>query len=202
MSHTWKNAKEGKHIRYSPYFALSFPPHAPHSDAYVGQLAGVARWCFDLDGICNSLVYLALLAFRKVFVNAYAIEYFLMLADVSVRVHRMQMHCVSISPFAFPVLFNNFCIYSHVTFVLRYFQVWVNQGDIILVGLRDFQDSKADVILKYTPDEARNLKTYGEFPESVRINETVTFVEDGFDEDIEFGDEISSDEEADDVDAI
>lgn len=78
----------------------------------------------------------------------------------------------------------------------------MNQGDIILVGLRDFQDSKADVILKYTPDEARNLKTYGEFPESVRINETVTFVEDGFDEDIEFGDEISSEEEEDDVDNI
>jgi len=82
------------------------------------------------------------------------------------------------------------------------FQVWINQGDIILVGLRDYQDSKADVILKYTPDEARNLKTYGEFPESVRINETVTFVEDGFDEDIEFGDEISSEDDADSVDNI
>lgn len=83
-------------------------------------------------------------------------------------------------------------------------QVWVNQGDIILVGLRDFQDSKADVILKYTPDEARNLKTYGEFPDSVRINDTVTFVEDGFDEDIEFGDEVSSEEEnePDEIDAI
>lgn len=81
-------------------------------------------------------------------------------------------------------------------------QVWINQGDIILVGLRDYQDSKADVILKYTPDEARNLKTYGEFPESVRINDTVTFVEDGLDEDIEFGDEISSDDDADSVDNI
>lgn len=46
------------------------------------------------------------------------------------------------------------------------FQVWINQGDIILIGLRDYQDAKADVILKYTPDEARNLKTYGEFPET------------------------------------
>jgi len=35
-----------------------------------------------------------------------------------------------------------------------------------LLGLRDYQDAKADVILKYTPDEARNLKTYGELPES------------------------------------
>ena len=35
------------------------------------------------------------------------------------------------------------------------------------------QDAKADVILKYSADEARNLKSYGEFPESVKINETV-----------------------------
>lgn len=69
-----------------------------------------------------------------------------------------------------------------------------------MVGLRDYQDAKADVILKYTPDEARNLKTYGEFPESVRINDTVTFVEDGLDEDIEFGDEISEEESNDDSD--
>ncbi|KAH3735936.1 hypothetical protein DPMN_042497 [Dreissena polymorpha] len=51
--------------------------------------------------------------------------------------------------------------------------VWITAGDIILIGLRDYQDTKADVILKYTPDEARNLKTYGELPESARINENV-----------------------------
>jgi translation initiation factor 1A len=36
------------------------------------------------------------------------------------------------------------------------FQVWINQGDIVLLSLRDFQDDKADVIVKYTADEARN----------------------------------------------
>lgn len=46
------------------------------------------------------------------------------------------------------------------------FQVWINQGDIILIGLRDYQDAKADVILRYNPDEARNLKAYGELPET------------------------------------
>ena len=71
-----------------------------------------------------------------------------------------------------------------------------------MIGLRDYQDSKADVILKYTPDEARNLKTYGEFPESVRITETVSFIDEGMEDDIEFGDEYSSDEEVDAVDAI
>ena len=29
-------------------------------------------------------------------------------------------------------------------------QVWINQGDIILLSLREFQDDKADVIQKYT----------------------------------------------------
>lgn len=50
-------------------------------------------------------------------------------------------------------------------------KVWVAAGDIILVGLRDYQDSKADVILKYNPDEARNLKAYNELPDTAKINE-------------------------------
>ena len=36
---------------------------------------------------------------------------------------------------------------------------WSDQGYIILVGLRDYQDAKTDVNLKFTPDEARNLKS-------------------------------------------
>lgn len=76
-------------------------------------------------------------------------------------------------------------------------KVWINQSDIILVGLRDYQDCKADVILKYSADEARNLKSYGEFPETVKINDTVTFGEEGFDDDIEFDDVDSSEEEGD-----
>ena len=79
-------------------------------------------------------------------------------------------------------------------------KVWINTGDIILVGLRDYQESKvciyavykmlicfmfeailcrfpktsyfqADVILKYTSDEARVLKNEGQLPESARLNE-------------------------------
>ena len=56
-------------------------------------------------------------------------------------------------------------------------KVWVGQGNIILVGLRDYQDAEADVILKYMSYEARNSMSYGEFPETVKINETVTFGE-------------------------
>merc|ERR1719208_186133 len=72
-------------------------------------------------------------------------------------------------------------------------KVWINQSDIILVGLRDYQDAKADVIQKYSADEARNLKSYGEFPESIKISDTVDFVGGDLDEDIEF-DEVDSDD--------
>ncbi|PAV63075.1 hypothetical protein WR25_19849 [Diploscapter pachys] len=50
-------------------------------------------------------------------------------------------------------------------------KVWINQGDIILVGLRDYQDDKGDVILKYTADEARRLKQEGQIPENAKLNE-------------------------------
>jgi translation initiation factor 1A len=46
-------------------------------------------------------------------------------------------------------------------------------GDIILVSLREYQDKKADVIHKYTADEARKLKTMGELPESVVISDKI-----------------------------
>ena len=52
-------------------------------------------------------------------------------------------------------------------------KVWIAAGDIVLVGLRDYQDDKADVILKYMNDEARLLKAYGEIPDNVRLNEGV-----------------------------
>lgn len=82
-------------------------------------------------------------------------------------------------------------------------KVWINQSDIILVGLRDYQDAKADVILKYSADEARNLKSYGEFPETVKINEIVTFGEDGGgDDEIEFDDVSSESGEDNDIGGI
>lgn len=67
-------------------------------------------------------------------------------------------------------------------------KVWINQSDIILIGLRDYQDHKADVIMKYSADEARNLKLYGELPDNAKIND---FAQDD-EHDIMF-DDISSD---------
>lgn len=64
---------------------------------------------------------------------------------------------------------------AHIRGKLRK-KVWINQGDIILLSLREYQDEKGDVILKYSADEARSLKAYGELPESAKINETDTYV--------------------------
>jgi translation initiation factor 1A len=39
---------------------------------------------------------------------------------------------------------------------------WVYVGDTVLVGLRSYQDGKADVIFKYQPTEIQKLKKMGE----------------------------------------
>ncbi|KAI9632251.1 uncharacterized protein MKK02DRAFT_20713, partial [Dioszegia hungarica] len=50
-------------------------------------------------------------------------------------------------------------------------KIWIVGGDIILLSLREFQDGIADVIHKYTADEARNLKTYGELKADFQVND-------------------------------
>lgn len=82
---------------------------------------------------------------------------------------------------------------AHIRGKLRK-KVWINQGDIILLSLREYQDEKGDVILKYTADEARSLKAYGELPESAKINETDTFVDGDGDCGFEFDEDRDSDE--------
>lgn len=66
---------------------------------------------------------------------------------------------------------------AHIRGKLRK-KVWISTGDIVLLGLRDFQDTKCDVILRYTPEEARSLKAYNELPDSTRINDPVVDNED------------------------
>jgi translation initiation factor 1A len=79
-------------------------------------------------------------------------------------------------------------------------KVWINSADIILIGLRDFQDDKADVILKYTTDEARQLKYRREIPEGTNITETQQFGQDNGGDNIVF-DEIDNDsDDSDDED--
>jgi translation initiation factor 1A len=45
-------------------------------------------------------------------------------------------------------------------------KVWITVGDTVLVSLREFQDEKADVILKYNPDEVRKLKQLKEISDT------------------------------------
>ncbi|ODV82468.1 translation initiation factor eIF1A, partial [Suhomyces tanzawaensis NRRL Y-17324] len=80
-------------------------------------------------------------------------------------------------------------------------KVWMGQGDIILVCLRDFEDEKCDVVHKFNSDEARTLKNMGELPENAKINETDTFGGDEEDDvNFEFGAEDDSEDEDDDLD--
>jgi translation initiation factor 1A len=79
-------------------------------------------------------------------------------------------------------------------------RVWINNGDIVLLGLRDFaSDDKADVILKYYDEEAKELKELGEIPEHVKINEG-EFDLDGDDDG--FGAEEGKEEDELDIDNI
>ncbi|CAG5091095.1 Oidioi.mRNA.OKI2018_I69.PAR.g12853.t1.cds [Oikopleura dioica] len=100
---------------------------------------------------------------------------------------------------------------AHIRGKLRKRQ-WINTSDIILVGLRDYQDAKADVIMKYNSDEARRLKNMGHLPESVNVVDGNEVEDDIFfdnESDEDSGDEIapqpyqpviSSESESDDSD--
>merc|ERR1712060_410190 len=57
-------------------------------------------------------------------------------------------------------------------------KVWVNQGDIVV---------------KYTSEEARNLKTYGELPDTVKINDTDQLEGELSDDGVEFDDQAGVD---------
>ena len=49
-------------------------------------------------------------------------------------------------------------------------RVWINAGDIVLIGLRDFgDDMKADIIMKYFDEEANELQELGELPANIQI---------------------------------
>ncbi|CAF4647776.1 unnamed protein product [Rotaria sp. Silwood1] len=69
-----------------------------------------------------------------------------------------------------------------------YAQVTCILGDVILVGLQDYQDDKADVILKYHVDEVRKLKRLREIPANINSSPLLTDVNDELDQVITFDD--------------
>lgn len=52
-------------------------------------------------------------------------------------------------------------------------KVWIGIGDLVMCSLREFQSEKCDIILKYLPDEIRQLKAQGEVPQDLEINENM-----------------------------
>jgi translation initiation factor 1A len=59
----------------------------------------------------------------------------------------------------------------HISGKLRK-KVWINISDIVLISIRSFQDSKGDVLLKYTPEEARKLENKNEIPHNSYVDDT------------------------------
>lgn len=51
-------------------------------------------------------------------------------------------------------------------------------NDIVLIAMWDFQDNKCSIVHKYEEDEVQKLKTQGEFPENVKLEEDNPFLDD------------------------
>ena len=92
-------------------------------------------------------------------------------------------------------------------------RIWIANGDIILVSLRDFEPEKCDVVEKYKEKEVAKLKKAGEIPDSMVLPSAEAKEKEVNDEygDIVFEDqvedkkkkddnEISNDEEEEDKD--
>lgn len=48
-------------------------------------------------------------------------------------------------------------------------RTWINIDDIVLVGIRDFQSGKADIMYKYSSQEAKQLLSHGELPADAQV---------------------------------
>ncbi len=72
-------------------------------------------------------------------------------------------------------------------------RVWVATGDIVLLSIRDYQSDVCDILLKYTSDEARILRTRHLIPDGIDINKKDMATDDDFeyenDEEIEVSDD-------------
>ncbi len=65
-------------------------------------------------------------------------------------------------------------------------RVFVNQNDLILVSLRDWQDSKCDIIDKYTDNDVQKLKNGGHIPDFVKLEEKTTIDDEIMDDNMGF----------------
>jgi len=68
-------------------------------------------------------------------------------------------------------------------------KVWVKVGDLILVSLREYEDSKCAIIYLYKPKEVNKLKAEKEIPENIKVNEDLVDKEETSDIGFDFVDE-------------
>ena len=71
---------------------------------------------------------------------------------------------------------------------------YINQGDLVLVSIRDFQDNICDIIDSYDQNQSKKLKKEKHIPESFRLEEDNPYSEDIIDG-VEFTTEMPPDEE-------
>ena len=56
---------------------------------------------------------------------------------------------------------NSIDILCHVRGKMKK-RIWINEGDIVLITLREYEDGKADIIHKYSPEDANVLRKNGD----------------------------------------
>jgi translation initiation factor 1A len=72
-------------------------------------------------------------------------------------------------------------------------RVFVNQGEIVLVSLREWQDSKCDIIDKYNANDVQKLKQKKCIPDFIKLEEKKVIDDDDEDEDDNMGFVFSTD---------
>lgn len=82
-------------------------------------------------------------------------------------------------------------------------KVWISLGDVVLVSIRDFQDSKCDLIHKYNEDDKQRLMKEGHLKKDKMIdpNTGEPYKKDDLEDEVEFVD-IQEEEEEIDFDDI
>ena len=72
---------------------------------------------------------------------------------------------------------------------------FINQGQLVLVSIRDWQDDVCDIIDSYEESHARRLKSEKEIPDSFRLGEDNPYDLDNEDLEFDMGMPDDSDEE-------
>lgn len=66
-------------------------------------------------------------------------------------------------------------------------RVWIKEGDVVLIALREFSDDKGDVIHKYSQDHVKQLEKLGEISSDIMKKSSVN-TEDDIEDVFDFGD--------------